>query len=121
MAAGDITHVEVQGTLLTGSLATLLTVAANRVVLAIELHFLNVDTTVTYYPEVQFIPTGQSAAARYQVILPNTGGANGLAPGESRTYSFKPMLAAGTIVQAREAGGVANKISIHLGATLKEV
>ncbi len=121
MAQGDISYAEVVGTLLTGSLATLYTVPSGKAVLAYNINLLNVDSAVTYYPEIQAIPSGQSAGARYQRHMPQAAGGNGLLPGESRPYVGNPMWAAGEFIQAREAGGTANKIAFSMGLTLVEV
>ena len=121
MAAGDITHAELVGTLCTGTLATVYTVPASRVLIGLETSWLNVHASTTYYREMQIIPTGQSAGDRYKVLNDQSAGGNGLLPGEPRPYNMNPMAAAGAFIQVREAGGNANVLSVRFGITLKEV
>jgi hypothetical protein len=124
VAIGDITHDKVNGTLLTGTLATLYTVAANLTVIALEIVINNTDSVVQY-PEVQIIPTGGSAGDATKVIQTRSVGGNGLQPGEDMHRNFNPMMLAGDFIQARNTDGAAgsgttNKLSIRLGLTLKQ-
>lgn len=119
MAINDVTHSEVLGTMLTGTLATLYTVPASRVMIGLEIVLCNIDTATTYYPEVQLITSGGSAGNQYKIVSAQSAGANGMLPGESRSYSFNPMAAAAAFIQAK--ADTTTKISFRAGITLKEV
>ncbi len=119
MAVGDITHANVDGVLLTNALVTEYTVPASKQMIAIEIVLCNTDTTTTYYPTVEFIESGGSAAGGKIVLGPASAGSNGMLPGEHRVYTFNPMLDAGDFIQAKADTGA--KISFRAGITLKGV
>ena len=126
MASGDITHDETVGTLLTGTLATLYTVPAGKVLLSLEILNSHVSGTAVQYPEAQLIPSGQAAGTRYRLFMYQSAGGNGFQPGEPRPFSCNPMAAAGAFVQMRNTDGAAGAgttdvTNAHISAVLKEL
>lgn len=118
MAAGDITHVAVDGTALTNSLATKYTVPASKVALCVEIVLCN-DDTAERIVEIQFIESGQSAAVGRKVVAQQAGTPFAMTAGETRAYSFNCMLEAGDFIQAKADTG--SVVAMRMGITLKEV
>lgn len=117
MASGDITHVNVDGVLLTNSYVTMYTVPAGKQAIFVEVVICNIDTTTPYGAFVEFTPVGQAESATWRVIANQAG--NYLLPGETQVHKYTPMMDAGDYIQA--VGSTTNKISFRAGITLKEV
>lgn len=100
-------HKRIDGVFLTASLATADTVGGSGVRLTfIELIFTNTDS-VARDVESRFVKTGQASNGKYTVLATQT--ANSIPAGETRKYTFRPMLDVGDFIEwkASAAGVVA--------------
>lgn len=112
-------RIRVDGTLLTTSLVTMHTVNNNVQATFVEIRITN-DDTVDRLPEVQFIPQGQSAAAKYKEFAPQAG--NAVRAGETVVIRRYPMLDAGDFIQAKKdsaPGGSTNDV-LHISMGIVE-
>jgi hypothetical protein len=115
---GDITHLAIDGLLLGATLTPLGNpVPAGCVVIKLEIILCNFDATVAYKAEIQFIESGGTAGSAKKVIAHSS--LNSMSAGESRSYTYNPMLAAGATIQGK--ADTANKISFRAAMTLKQV
>ena len=91
-------RINIDGVELTASLVTAHTINTGVQSTLIIMTFYNKDT-VEHQIEVQFIPSGGSAADKYRIIGQKAGQQNSIQPGETQNYRENQFLDAGDFIQ----------------------
>lgn len=98
-------HKRVDGVFLTSSFTTADTVTGSGVRLTFaEVVFVNTDS-VDHTIELRFVKSGQASDAKYTVAAPQAD--NVIPAGETRKYTYRPMLNVGDFIEWKaDASGV---------------